>query len=245
MKKALSVILAVVMLMGILNVGVFAADIETLTVTASNAVNGGINVYWTAVEGAVKYNVYRRIGGSSSWILVGSTDGKRNLIDPGVEGGKFYVYSVRAYNNAGQYSDFVSANTNTRKYMAVPKLVSISNATNGLYITWNAVPGVTKGYRVYRRGAGSTYWTYLGTVKTTSYTDSQVKGKSGEYFRYTVIADGDYHSKFDTTGLYLKRLANPALNSAVSSKSNVLACKGLAYCSSITPQNTNTPGTLS
>ena len=55
MKKALSVILAVVMLMGILNVGVFAADIETPTVTASNAVNGGINVYWTAVEGATIY----------------------------------------------------------------------------------------------------------------------------------------------------------------------------------------------
>ena len=105
--------------------------------------------------------------------------------------------------------------------MAVPKLASISNATNGLYITWNPVAGVTNGYRVYRRGAGSTYWTYLGTTKNTYYTDTAVKNKSGEYFRYTVIADGDYHSKFDTTGLYLKRLANPALNSAVSSKSGI------------------------
>ena len=101
MKRALSITLAVIMLMGILNIGVFAADIETPTVTASNAVSGGINVYWTAVEGAVKYNVYRRIGGSSSWILVGSTDGKTNLIDPRVEGGKFYVYSVRAYEESG------------------------------------------------------------------------------------------------------------------------------------------------
>ena len=191
----------------------------TPKVATTNEING-VNVTWNAVDGAVKYNVYRRQGGSSTWTLVGTTTGT-SLTDTKVTSGIYYVYSVRAYNNAGQYSDFVSANTNTRKYMAVPKLASISNATNGLYITWNPVAGVTNGYRVYRRGAGSTYWTYLGTTKNLYFIDSAVKNKSGEYFRYTVIADGDYHSKFDTTGLYLKRLANPALNSAVSSKSGI------------------------
>ena len=192
---------------------------STPKVATTNEING-VNVTWNAVDGAVKYNVYRRQGGSSSWIYVDTTTGT-SLTDTKVTSGIYYCYSVRAYNNAGQYSDFVSANTQTRKYMAVPKLASISNATNGLYITWNPVAGITKGYRVYRRGAGSTYWTYLGTTKNTYYTDTAVKNKSGEYFRYTVIADGDYHSKFDTTGLYLKRLANPALNSAVSSKSGI------------------------
>ena len=128
---------------------------------------------------------------------------------------------VRAFNADGGYSAYVYANTSTRKYMATPKLTTIYNHQNGLAIKWNAVAGVTNGYRVYRRGAGSTSWTYLGTTKNLYFIDSQVKNRNGEYFRYTVIADGGYHSKFDTTGLYLRRLANPTLNSAVSSKSGI------------------------
>ena len=191
----------------------------TPKVATENALTG-VLVKWNAVTGATKYQVYRRQGGSNTWALVGTTTGT-SLTDTKVSSGIYYVYSVRAYNNAGQYSDFVSANTQTRKYMAVPKLKGISNATNGLYITWNPVAGVTNGYRVYRRGAGSTYWTYLGTTKNTYFTDTQVKNNSGEYFRYTVIADGGYHSKFDTTGLYLRRLSNPTLKSAVSSKTGI------------------------
>ncbi len=191
----------------------------TPKVTTTNEI-GGVNVTWNKVDGAVKYNVYRRQGGYNTWTLVGTTTGN-TLLDKNVKSGIYYVYSVRAYNNVGQYSDFVSANTQTRKFMATPNLTTIYNHVNGLAIKWNAVAGVTNGYRVYRRGAGSTYWTYLGTTKNLYFIDSQVKNKSGEYFRYTVIADGDYHSKFDTTGLYLKRLANPTLTSAVSSKSGI------------------------
>ncbi len=186
----------------------------TPKVTTSNEI-GGVKVNWNAVEGAVKYNVYRRQGGSSAWVYAGTTTGT-TLLDTSVNSGVYYIYSVRAYNYVGQYSAFVSANTSTRKYMAVPKLVSISNAINGLHIKWDAVDGVTNGYRVYRRGAGSSYWTYLGTVKTTSYTDTAVKDNGGEYFRYTVIADGGYHSKFDITGLYLRRIGTPVLKSATS-----------------------------
>lgn len=192
---------------------------KTPKVSTTNEING-IKITWNAVEYAVKYNVYRRQAGSKVWTLVGTTTGN-SITDAKVSSGIFYCYSVRAYNSINQYSDYIAANTQLRKFMAVPKLTGISNATNGLYIKWNAVAGVTNGYRVYRRGAGQTTWTYLKTVKTTYYTDTQVKNNSGEYYRYTVIADGGYHSKFDTTGLYLKRLANPSLNSAVSTKSGI------------------------
>ncbi len=181
---------------------------------------GGVQVTWNKVAGATKYVVFRRQGGYSTWVNVGTTTGN-TLLDKNVKSGIFYIYSVRAYNSAGKYSDFVSANTNTRKFMATPKLTTIYNHVNGLAIKWNAVAGITKGYRVYRRGAGQTTWTYLGTTKNLYFIDNAVKNKSGEYFRYTVIADGGYHSKFDTTGLYLRRLANPTLTSAVSSKSGI------------------------
>ena len=200
-------------------VSVAAAKPDTPKAITTNEISG-VNVTWNKVEGATKYNVYRRQGGYKTWTLVGTTTGN-TLLDKNVKSGVYYCYSVRAYNSLGKYSDFVQANTQTRKYMATPKLTTIYNHVNGLAIKWNAVAGVTNGYRVYRRGAGSTYWTYLGTTKNLYFIDNGVKNASGGYYRYTVIADGGYHSKFDTTGLYLKRLANPALTSAVSSTSGI------------------------
>ncbi len=191
----------------------------TPKVTSTNAI-GGVQVNWNKIAGATKYVVYRRNAGQSNFSQIGTTT-STTFLDKNVKSGQYYCYTVRAFNATGGYSAYVSANTSTRKYMATPKLTGISNASNGLYIKWNAVAGVTEGYRVYRRGAGQTTWTYLGTVKTTYFTDTSVKYRSGEYFRYTVIADGGYHSKFDTTGLYLKRLANPALKSATSSASGI------------------------
>ena len=192
---------------------------QTPKTLSKNAI-GGIEIYWEPVLGAVKYNVYRRAAGQSNWTLVGTTTATA-IVDKDVTSGVYYRYSVRAYNATGKYSDYVYGLTNLRKYMATPELTGISNATNGIYIKWNAVSGVTNGYRVYRRGAGQTTWTYLGTTKNTYWTDSGVKNASGGYYRYTVIADGGYHSAFDTTGLYLKRLSNPALKSATSSSSGI------------------------
>ncbi len=191
----------------------------TPKVTSTNAI-GGVQLNWNKVTGAVKYNVYRRGQGQSSFTYIGTTT-SNTYTDKNVKSGQYYCYTVRAFNADGGYSAYVYANTSTRKYMATPKLTTIYNHQNGLAIKWNAVAGVTNGYRVYRRGAGQTTWTYLGTTKNLYFIDSAVKNRNGEYYRYTVIADGGYHSKFDTTGLYLRRLANPTLNSAVSSKSGI------------------------
>ncbi len=191
----------------------------TPKVTSTNAI-GGVQLSWNKIDGAVKYVVYRRNAGQTSFTQIGTTT-STTFLDKNVKSGQYYCYTVRAFNAEGGYSAYVYANTSTRKYMATPKLTTIYNHQNGLAIKWNAVAGVTNGYRVYRRGAGSTSWTYLGTTKNLYFIDSAVKNRNGEYFRYTVIADGGYHSKFDTTGLYLRRLANPTLNSAVSSKSGI------------------------
>ena len=187
--------------------------------TSTNAI-GGIQITWNKVDGAVKYTVFRRKVGETNFTNIGTATGN-TFLDKNVVSGTFYCYTVRAYNSADGYSAYVYANTSTRKYMATPKLTIIYNHQNGLAIKWNAVAGVTNGYRVYRRGAGQTTWTYLGTTKNLYFIDSAVKNKNGEYFRYTVIADGGYHSKFDTTGLYLRRLANPTLNSATSTSAGI------------------------
>ena len=101
---------------------------------------------------------------------------------------------------------------------AQPKPVSLTNTTGGILFNWNVVAGATS-YRVYKRGAGDRYWTYLATVTNPSYSDSKVA--SGNYYRYTVIAVNNggfstYHS-----GIVIKRLANPYNIKAANNVNNV------------------------
>lgn len=165
----------------------------------------GVKVTWNKVDGAAFYVVFRRAAGSSTWTQFTSvTD--TEFVDKKVSNNKYYQYSVKAYNSEGYSSAYNSSLTKNIKFVSTPKLSAISNATGGVQIKWGAVAGATT-YRVYRRGAGSTYWTYLGDTTSTSYVDS--KASSGAYWRYTVRAVNGYYSGFDTNGLYIKRLANP------------------------------------
>ncbi len=151
--------------------------ILTPTVTATNLVNG-IQVTWNAVTSATKYNVYRRVGGSSSWVLVGTTTGT-SLVDKGVTNGKYYVYSIRAINGTG-YSAFDTNKTDTIQPITAP-VTKVANKTTGVQVSWNKVTGATK-YNVYRRLGGTSTWIYVGTTTGTTLLDKGViKGKSYAY----------------------------------------------------------------
>ncbi len=172
--------------------------------STTNAI-GGVQISWNKVNGAVKYNVYRRGQGQTNFTYIGTTTGNTYL-DKNVKSGQYYCYTVRAFNADGGYSAYVKANTSTRKYVATPKLAKLVNSTNGLTLSWDSVMSGAS-YRVYRRGAGQTVWTYLGTTNKTTYTDS--KATSGNYWRYTVRAvSSGYYSSFEN-GIYTMRLANP------------------------------------
>ncbi len=205
MKKYVSIILTIIMLFSVVNVSVFATGIATPKTASANAV-GGIQVDWNEISGAVKYNVYRRGAGEKNYTYLDTTTGNTYL-DKTVKNGQYYCYTVRSFNADGDYSAYVYANTSTRKYVATPKLTKLINSTEGLTLSWDSVLSGAS-YRVYRRGAGQTTWTYLGTTTATTYTDS--KATSGNYWRYTVRAvSSGYYSGFDTNGLYTMRLANP------------------------------------
>ncbi len=206
-----------------------------------NVVNG-VKITWTPIEGATGYRVYRRGAGTNYWHYLGTfSASKTAFIDYGKDvngknigmiNGEYYRYTVRATNEnrgssvvyPGGYNQTIYSGFDKDglylKYVATPKLVSVTNATAGVAVKWNAVPGA-KTYRVYRRGAGSTYWFYLGETSGTTFTDTAIARANGKYYRYTVRAVSVYYSGFDTNGLYLMRLADPALTSARSSKAGI------------------------
>lgn len=201
-----------------------------------NVVNG-VKITWSPVEGATGYRIYRRGAGTNYWHYLGTIDAKNtsyvdygkdvNGKNIGMANGAYYRYTVRATNEnrgsnvkyPGGYNQTIYSGFDTTglylKHVSTPKMVSVTNASTGVLVKWQAISGATS-YRVYRRGAGSTYWYFLGEVKGTSYTDTAIANASGKYYRYTVRAVSGYYSGFDTTGLYLMRISEPDLTSARS-----------------------------
>ena len=219
-------------------------------ISRTNAV-GGVTIKWNKVAGATSYRIYRRGAGVNYWYYLGDfpatldtftdletanyfpNDAKKNK-EAKPKSGNYYRYTVRAsyegQDSTGKpytiYSGFDTEGLYL-KYVATPKLKAVSNAGNGITVTWNAVNGGgSTWYRVYRRGAGSTYWYYLGATQKTSFTDTKIANANNQYYRYTVravagTADTGWYSAFDTTGLFLKRLINPVLVSATSANGGI------------------------
>ena len=206
-----------------------------------NVVNG-VKITWSAIDGATCYRIYRRGAGVNYWHYLGTIDAKNtsyvdygkdvNGKNIGMKNGEYYRYTVRASNetrpsnfvypggyNVTIYSGFDPTGLYL-KCVATPKLASVTNVSAGVYIKWNAVAGATS-YRIYRRGAGATYWYYLGETSGTAFTDTAIASASGKYYRYTVRAVSGYYSGFDTNGLYLQRLSDPVLISARSSTAGI------------------------
>ncbi len=188
----------------------------TPKVTAASNHVGGVKITWTPVKNAVAYAVYRRGAGATNWEFLGVTT-ETSAIDTTANHRQYWRYSVQAISENG--ASTFDTNGKYLKYIATPDLTELRNIDSGLTLSWRSVTGAS-GYRVYRRGAGEKYWTYLGTVKTTSYTDTAVKNKSGNYYRYTVraVVDGWYSSYEDY--LYTKRLATPTITSVVCKGNN-------------------------
>ena len=91
--------------------------IQYITAPSARAYNksSGVQVSWNSVTGAKKYNVYRRLGGTSTWVYVGTTTGT-TLLDRNVVDGKYYAYSVRAINGTG-YSAYNASKCVTIKHI--------------------------------------------------------------------------------------------------------------------------------
>lgn len=155
---------------------------------------GGILFKWSQVEGATGYRVYKRGSGEKYWTYI-TTVKETNYTDSRVASGNYYRYTVRAVNDGG-FSTYHSGIYTKR--LANPYNIKAVNNIDNVTLTWSKINGAT-GYRVYRRTAGVSSWTYLGTFSATSYVDKNVKSNS--YYRYTVrAAYGSIFSDYSVNG---------------------------------------------
>jgi fibronectin type 3 domain-containing protein len=167
------------------------------TVKVANASNG-VKVTWSKTTGATGYIVYRKTGSGTWTTLKTITSGSTvSYVDTTAKAGTTYYYTVRAYagstpTNKSSYVTNVSI-----KYLKQPT-VTLSNASNGVKVTWTKTTGAS-GYYIYRKTASGS-WSRIKTVTsvgTTSYTDTTAK--AGTTYYYTVKAySGNTFSSYVT-----------------------------------------------
>ena len=161
----------------------------TIGIPAVSKVTTGSNyikVQWGAVKGASGYIVYRKTEGASGWTRLGTTTSTA-YTDKKVKAGTVYYYTLKAYKGSTNSS---YNKTGWAGVILSTPTVKISNASNGVNVSWSKVAGA-KGYTVYSsqlvNGKWSS-WKNRGTAGAAKFSWVDKNAKSGETYRYTVKA---------------------------------------------------------
>ena len=154
-----------------------------------SASSGKPQLTWRAVYGATSYRIYRSTSKGSGYSLLGTTTAT-SYTNTGAKAGTTYYYRVKACNDAGlsPYSNVVSGKVKSVTPKPSAPVVKIGNsASSGKpMLTWNAVSGATS-YKVYRATSQNGTYSLLGTVTTTSYTNTGAKAGTTYYYKVKAV----------------------------------------------------------
>ncbi len=186
-------------------------------VTAQN-IEEGIKVTWSAVGGAISYEVMR-LNDYGEFTVIGtvSKDGKTEFIDTeDIQTNKDYVYCVKTVNPLGDSLDSPESNK-------LKRIEAIGTATpqlceGGIKVIWEPV-SIAEKYAVYRNTGAD--WVFLGTSENSMYIDTTVL--SDVTYSYAVAAViGDSIGVVNTENAQAIRYIAPPENvEAVSGKKNL------------------------
>ena len=154
----------------------------------NSATSGKPVLTWNAVPGATSYKVYRATSQNGTYSLLGTVTAT-SYTNTGAKEGTTYYYKVKAANGAGEsaYSNVVSGKVVVTPKPAAPVVKLGNSAASGKpMLTWNAVSGATA-YKVYRATSQNGTYSLLGTVTTTSYTNTGAKAGVTYYYKVKAV----------------------------------------------------------
>lgn len=146
----------------------------------------GINIKWTAINGAEKYAVFRKQAGGK-WSRIG-LGGSTSFTDTSAEDGQQYIYTIvaRKGSNASGYD----RNGQSIYRLSEPTVAIRGVGKNFIDVGWNRIKNAD-GYYIYRK-TGSSGWQRIASVsgdKNVSYSDKNVS--RDQHYYYTVRAYKD------------------------------------------------------
>ena len=157
-----------------------------------DAVSGKPVLTWNAVEGAVKYEIYRSTKSNKSYKLLDTVE-TLSFEDTSVSAGKTYYYQVKAVGEVSKSAD--SSYVKLTGKCGTPIItVSASESSGKPVLSWEKISGAKK-YTVYRATSETGKYTKLGTTTKLTYTDS--KASAGTVYFYKIIANAS-SSKYNS-----------------------------------------------
>ncbi|MCR5653696.1 MAG: acid shock protein [Ruminococcus sp.] len=197
MKKLLSIILAVLMLMTVFSSG-FAVSAKT-SVSATRIklanVSKGIKITWNKAKGAKKYELMRKVSGTKKYSVIKkfSSFGAKSFIDKKAKAGKKYIYALKAVNGEASATSptasmvRLTAPKNVRIIKGKRIITSSYTAYEPDSLKWNKVKGAKK-YYVYRSEYKGKKWSAYKKISSSSSTHDYFYTHSGRYTRFKVAA---------------------------------------------------------
>ena len=212
MKKFLSILLALMMVLTLMAPAAFAdnetttpgteivdpepsenpeppvePEVPTIEVTASNnPTSGKVVLTWAAVDGAAKYEVYRSGTKDGEYKLYYTTT-KLTYTNTSAYAGYWYHYKVKALDADG--NEIVTSAIITQcSDCAAPVITAGNNASTGkVTLKWKAVYGAEK-YAIYRATARDGEYVRQYTTTSTSYTNTTSKANVTYYYKVMALA---------------------------------------------------------
>ena len=170
--------------------GATATSPPTPTGLAAKPADGSIDLTWNPSAGATSYSVYRGTAPGAEGTTPVGTATSDSFTDTGLTNGDGYYYTVAASNSGGTSAK--TAETNTVASAAaiappVPSGVVITSTSSQIQLQWTYEEGATS-YQIYRSTTpGGEGATPLGTVASSSYTDSAVTSGVTYYYQITAL----------------------------------------------------------
>ena len=185
---------------------------------------GKPKISWNAVDGAVKYWVYRSTDGKTYNYYDSTT--KTSYTNNSTTIGTTYYYKVKAVKANGAASDF-SVSKGIQCKPAAPTL-SINRSNGKPKLSWKAVSGATK-YWIYRSTDGVNFKYFDSTTKT-SYTNSGAASGTKYYYKVKAVAvvnGKNVTSANSSTKSLFTSLATPSVSITTSNGKPKLTWKAI------------------
>ena len=168
-------------------------------------------IYWSAVDGANQYEVYRSGSKDGTYTLLGTTTAA-NYTDSKANVGYTYYYKVKAISEVksaanSSLSAVVAITCCCARPVVTPDYLT---STGKPYIKWAAVAGASQ-YEVYRSGSKDGTYTLLGTTTATNYTDSKANAGYTYYYKVKALAADGTDSSLSAAVAITCRCARPVV----------------------------------
>ncbi|MBE6795905.1 MAG: hypothetical protein E7533_04905 [Ruminococcaceae bacterium] len=162
----------------------------------------GLKVTWGALNGAEKYDVFRKAEGEDKWLKIGTTT-ETFYESTNLTSGTVYYYTVKAIQ--GKYLAEASVEPASSVYVSVPTVNYAEINYNDIVINWSVIKGAT-GYKVFRKGpADADFVQVTDVIEGNAYTDTNVQTSKTYLYKIQAVS-GDVESAIGASSYSVVKL---------------------------------------